>query len=318
MFSEDLITLSLKLLSCTQKELATDLNVSPTQISKWKKGEYMSQEMEERIRKKIAIGDLNPSLILLTGSVENAIKWNRLILFIADLASENAETGYTTLPLVEDTEFLSSKIMRIFADVGIKIPTQFPQDLDIDLDIDFEDDDYEVIEQRLNNNLYACTIKKVFDALNDLYGFYAAYISDFIMNDSLDLFDTDAINIEACLIDLAITKVDIDISFAPKFYEFTFKINNEYSNWLHIVKNKAFQSGIPLRAELLNLVNKSHDELGHEAEAESLGFNYSRIHPDIYMNEILTGIRVIHQVLPKIMDKLGIDDFVIDKSNLSL
>ncbi|MCU6496396.1 hypothetical protein LPN04_01160 [Rugamonas sp. A1-17] len=58
----------------------------------------------------------------------------------------------------------------------------------------------------------------------------------------------------------------------------------------------------------MNLVRSSHGELGHEAEAESLGFNSSRIHPDIYMNEPLVGMRVIHQVLPVIMKKLGIDE----------
>ncbi len=65
------------------------------------------------------------------------------------------------------------------------------------------------------------------------------------------------------------------------------------------------------------MVHRSSDELGYEAEAESLGFNSSRIHPDIYMNELLCGMRVIHQVLPAIMKKLGIDEeFKLDESEL--
>jgi ribosome-binding protein aMBF1 (putative translation factor) len=46
----DAIELALNTLGCSQKDLARKLKVSPTQISKWKQGEYMSSEMEDRIR----------------------------------------------------------------------------------------------------------------------------------------------------------------------------------------------------------------------------------------------------------------------------
>ena len=48
----DAIELALSTLGCSQKELAVRLQVSPTQISKWKKGEYMSSEMEDRIKEQ--------------------------------------------------------------------------------------------------------------------------------------------------------------------------------------------------------------------------------------------------------------------------
>jgi hypothetical protein len=84
------------------------------------------------------------------------------------------------------------------------------------------------------------------------------------------------------------------------------------------VKDKSFRAGAPLRAELMDMVNDDHDSLGHTAEAEALGFNAARLHPDIYMNELLQGMRTIHQVLPAIMKKLGMDekDFVLDRSEL--
>jgi hypothetical protein len=36
------------------------------------------------------------------------------------------------------------------------------------------------------------------------------------------------------------------------------------------------------------------------------------------MDELLRGMRVIHQVLPAIMNKLGMEDFKLDESELRI
>ena len=66
--------------------------------------------------------------------------------------------------------------------------------------------------------------------------------------------ETAAENIEPCLVELAATKVDIDDDFAPGFGAFRAKIRADYEKSVGIVKDKAFQAGVPLRAELMNLV----------------------------------------------------------------
>jgi hypothetical protein len=140
-----------------------------------------------------------------------------------------------------------------------------------------------------------------------------------LIGDNDELLNTDADNIEPCLIELAASKVeDVDEKFAPKFAEFRYKVRKEYTEWLTLVKDKSFRAGAPLRAELMDMVNDDHDSLGHTAEAEALGFNAARLHPDIYMNELLQGMRIIHRVLPAIMKKLGMDekDFALDRSEL--
>ena len=116
---------------------------------------------------------------------------------------------------------------------------------------------------------------------------------------------------------LAACKVEVSAEFAPNHQAFKHRTTKDYRDWLAIVKDKAFRAGAPLRAELLDLVHLSGEELSFEAEAESFGVNASRVHPDIYMNELLVGMRTIHPVLPAIMKKLEIyKDFKLDTSEL--
>ncbi|KAB0664279.1 helix-turn-helix transcriptional regulator [Oryzomonas japonica] len=316
MDSEALVQLALENLSCSQKELALRLGVSPTQISKWKKGEHMSAEMEEKIRKIVKIGDRNPGFVLWAGSVQDADKWEKLIHFLAEVAIDNAETGYDTYPLHDEVGLLCRETFSVLREMGVELPKKFPKQLNIDYESD-EVDHEDVMTVLLEENPYSSLIYSIYKSLNDTYGFYAAYLSDMLSDD--ELVGTAADNIEPCLMQLAACKIEDDKGLASKFREFKHHIMKDYEEWINFVKETAFRVGIPLRAELLELVYKSHDELGHEAEAESFGFNSSRVHPDIYMNELLCGMRVIHQVLPVIMKKLGIyDEFVLDESELRI
>ena len=313
MKNEAFVQLALDTLSCSQKELAARLNVSPTQVSKWKNGDHMSLEMEDRLRKITNIGDKDPSFVLWAGSIESATKWERLIHFLAEVERENAETGYDTYPLKDEEGILCWDTFNTLREMGVTLPKEFPKELDID----YEDDSNENALDLIENNPYSALIDKIFSSLNNVYGFYAAYVSELIYDDELDLFDTPAENIEPCLMSLAACKVDVSQAFASKFMEFRHRVIKDYEEWLNIVKDRAFRKGIPLRAELLSLVYNSNDALGHEAESFELTKN--RIHPDIYINELLIGMRVIHQVLPYMLKKLGIyDEFELDESKLRI
>jgi transcriptional regulator with XRE-family HTH domain len=313
MDSAALVGLALKALACSQNELAVRLGVSPSQISKWKKDEHMSSEMEDKIRALANIGDKDPSFVAWVGSLEAAEKWENLTRYLADIAESNAETGYNTEPLNDDLGLLNWKVFYALKEMGVELPKAFPKELDIDYD-DVPDEFYEVIER----DPVASLIEKILDSFVNVYGFYAAYVVNLLFDDELDVWDGIGENIDSGLISLAATKIEIDEKayFAAKFRKFKHNLISEYEEWLNVVKEKAYRSGVPLRAELLSLVYGDDDELRQEAERESLGFNASRLHPDIYMNELLQGMRVIHQVLPVIMEKLGIDDFKLDKSAL--
>ena len=123
-------------------------------------------------------------------------------------------------------------------------------------------------------------------------------------------------------VDYAMKQAELIIvtgGLGPTKDDVTKKVLAEYREWLDIVKMTAMQHSIPLRVELMDLIYRESNEIGAAAEARSLGFNETRLHPDIYMNELLVGMRTIHQILPFIMKKIGIyDEFHLDESDFYL
>jgi len=305
------VELAIKILKCSQKDLALKLDVSPTQITKWKNGESMSNEIKKKFRKITSLTELDtyPEDVLLVGSIENEKKWKTLINYIAEYSLEENETGMECAYLEDRDEWLlSHHTLQTLKDIGIKFPSSFPGEIDVSNTKIFEHSD------NFFDNDYVNIIHKIFLSLQNVVGFFNAYIA----NDLLDLGNTvneDSLDdFEYCLLELATTKIDIRKPIAPGFNEFKFKWINQYEVWIDRLKNQLFNNGIPIKVELSNLVKNSDKEIGHKAEEYSLGFNRAfKIHPDVYMNELLSGMRAIHYVLPKILEKL---DIKIDQSEL--
>ncbi len=265
--------------------------------------------MEQKIKNLLNLDGLAPKVVLMSGSIDNAKKWCELIIFLADWAQENAETGYRTLPLIDELGILCWQTFDTLDKMGVTIPNAFPEELIHAMKV-----------VSIEENPYSGLIYKMFRCLNDVFGFYAAYIYPSVLHsDNDDIMELDG-EIEACLLDLAATKLESEhVAIASNFGKFRTQVHKDYEEWLNELKLQFFHHNIPLKAELLDLVYESSDSLSEDAERESLGFNQSRLHPDIYMNELLTGMRLIHQVLPVIMKKLDIyDDFKVDESGLRL
>lgn len=315
MNGDALVQLALLRQSCSQKDLARLLGVSPAQISKWKKGEHMSQEMNEKLTQLAAIGEMEPEFVLMAGSVGDAEKWTELICFLAEDAQEDAATGYDTHARINDDGLLPSRTFQTLREMGVAIPEVFPKDLDFDFTSDEQEDFWEAAERNPHSRL----IQAIFRSLNDVWGFYAAYVSDLVFDDELDLYGDVGGDIDSCLQQLAAAKLEEPPEIAKNFERFKRETLANYGKWLSVVKEKAFRAGIPLGAELLDMVYEPIEQLGHRAEAQNLGLNKTRLHPDIYMNELLVGMRAIHQVLPAILEKLGLaEEFKLDTSELRL
>jgi hypothetical protein len=242
--------------------------VSPTQISKWKNGEYMSNDMEDKIRAMVNIGHKDPAFVSLAGSVEAANKWEKLIHFLAEAAYENAETGYNTDPLRDELDLLCWQTFNTLKNMGVDLPGMFPNELDIDYE-EYSDDLWDLID----GNPYSSLIYKIYKSLTNVYGFHAAYVSNLVFDDELDLMETEAENIEPCLLDLAASKIDMEEvqRLATEFREFRYRTKTEYEKWLNIVKERAFRAGVPLRAELLNMVSESDERLARRPRVRVWG-----------------------------------------------
>jgi transcriptional regulator with XRE-family HTH domain len=319
MYSESLIKLALLNQKGTQKALAAQLKVSPTQISKWKSGEMMSFEMEDRVRQLAGIGERSPNLVYLTGGIEQADKWNNLINYLAVNAIEQAETGYHTEILRREEDYLADRTINILKEMGVKIPSEFPDEIIIPSDeIDqYSDADHEALMIIPIVN----SISTAFLSANDVYGFYAAYISGLLAFEFTD-FDPDDFTgqVYSELLAISFAKTGEQSQFSPTFNNFAYDTKKILTKLIDSIKMLAMHNNLPLKAELSDLISGNSGWLGHEAERESLGYNSERIHPDIYMNEILCSHRLIHQVLPIICKKLGItpEELEIDETKFTV
>ena len=97
--------------------------------------------------------------------------------------------------------------------------------------------------------------------------------------------------LEACLIYLAACKANLNPSLTPNINAFKF----EWLRWHHRkiddIKCKAIQSAKPLREELKKMITDPVEHLSADTEKEVMGLNIDKVHPDIYMNELLIGMR---------------------------
>ncbi|WP_194868528.1 helix-turn-helix domain-containing protein [Pseudoalteromonas sp. PPB1] len=316
MTAKALIPLALERLECNQTELANKLGVSRAQVTKWKNGEFMSLEMEKSLLKMIGLeeGDI-PELIILVGGEEQVKKWSLLVEFEASRALDNSETGYHTYPLeiYGDARYLTFSILSTLNSAGAEIPRAFPTELDFDYRTALDTDnhtEWERVLEILEANPYSSLVGRCFNVLTDLYGFYLAYMDD-AMDSLIDVkgfSDSGIENIEPCLIELALAKVEGQTSVCKDIERFRRKTFNNYGDWLVEFKKLSYENGIPMKVEVMTLLHNHHDAIGVSAERESMGFNSAQIHPDIYMNELIQGMRLIHQVLPIICEKLDITE----------
>ena len=183
--SKSWVELAIKILKCNQKELAQKLGVSPTQITKWKNGEFMSNEINKKFRTITTLKEfVYPEDVLLVGSIENEKKWRTLINYIAEYSLEENETGMSCGYLEDPDDWsLSHRTLQTLKEIGIKFPSSFPKELEVLNTKSFKNSD------NFFDNDYVSTILKIFLSLQNIVGFFEAYIAEDFWN--LDVKDID-------------------------------------------------------------------------------------------------------------------------------
>ena len=312
--SRSLVQVALNELNINQKQLADLLNVSTGQISRWKNhDDYISLELAEKLEDFCGLDEIPPEFALFVGSIAAAKKWAKAIELCAEMAADNNESGYVCYPLTDFYEnAVLSNLASLLTDLGIKFPEQVPGPINkLFEDGELNDEMWEKFYKLEQIDL----ISSIFSVYADLIGFNSAYIDELGYHDNSELFEL-TMEIEANYLHLAACKLKAGSTVTPKFEAHAVEWTRWYKQKLLDLKKLAVEANLPLREELLGLVYNEVGEISLAAERQSLGLNDSMLHPDKYMNELLVGMRTINQVLPVIMQKIGIDpeEFQLDQS----
>lgn len=285
MKSSAFVNLALHDLKCSQKELAEKIGVSPTQISNWKYDEYMSAEMELKFREITKIGNEEPGLILMVGSLDQAKKWEDLILYLTGEPALEYECG-------------CYKILETLQQMGVKIPNDFPEELNYRPAVLNEATEANLT---FESNPFVRSITAIFVAYLDVNDFFIRNITG-LWASYEDMFKNchEIWDLQSMLLRLAAAKIEVDAEFAPLSAQFKDDVFLNARICISGIKAKAFHNRVPIGVELLDMIYKDGKQLRDELEVrmatQRTGIN-EQIHPDFYMNEILLKTRAIYDAV---------------------
>lgn len=271
--SRELIQLALVQKQYTQRQLAEWLGVSATQITKWKQGEYMSDKISKHIIAELKLGKTSPKVVLAIGSLAQAKRWCQTINHLADLVAKK-HICFT------DKASIHEQLIDILNYFSINY-AEFPM-------------------------ITAKSAKKAIGqhvVLRFIYDLFAEYASIFVVYQThiqpLNWEKDEAFRER--LLTLAATNLTVSQFDTDKTFDCMKQDTIEdYQSLINELKLYCLHSNKPLKIELSHLIRQTED-------------NPTVIHPDIYMNELLTTARLFRLLLPELLKQIDISDELLEK-----
>lgn len=124
-----------------QKDIASLLNVSRAQISKWKAGEYISYTKQEELNHIAGLWGDDSEWAILAKNKENAENWFKYFAYQEEHALEGYDTGDFTEE--ENAIIAVPSILKKLYNLGVKIPENAPTIPDEESDEEYENTNFD-------------------------------------------------------------------------------------------------------------------------------------------------------------------------------
>lgn len=239
--------------------------------------------------------------IFAIGGVEQFEAWQGLIDALAKDALHRDLFDTPPRCMTQNTTYLCEDALGVLIRAGMSFPATFPDELILKNERNLDE-----LEDMINNNHYALNLSVAFDAMINLHCYYNAFFEEIAEHPTHPLeyfFDW-----EEVLVELAFYHTLTAEDSLPHLSKFKFEVASKVTGYINALKAHAYTHRLPIRAEPLDLLNKNHEEMYEYTEAEDMGLFPPRIHPDIYLDELLTSQRLLHKVLPEICRKMGMTE----------
>ncbi|MFS1429015.1 hypothetical protein LMH73_018180 [Vibrio splendidus] len=305
-----LIESALTILGCNQKELAQKLNVSQTQISKWKSDEYMSEHYCNELKGLIGIGETEIDLFLQVKCPVVALELKVIIDSIVVAADENSASPYSVEAHSDyQSGMLSSKIIIAIQEMGVKISTPLNDEISaihtLLVNGAQDEDAFDSYLEKIDSQRYFYFISKAAENFANLCAFHTAYVYD--LDNVLIGLEEEVWSVESKLLKLAVALACDDLELT--YYTMSKQaIQKELRKELLLLNYEADIKGIALPIDLLLLANTDDTELlCRLAEKQAYNFNNKNITPaSTKVEKVEVDINRVASLITDMCDQLGI------------